>query len=153
MACETCETSEGEPIELAYDARAMRGRKVLLVTLCDEEEFVTVGDGAYKEFLRGPWLKDFGPKIQDIVVHSNGRNFGTTFKYRIMGEYSYDGETWTGFGTPILGQQVSAGQRISDAWTDRSVFGPWIRFKVSINDTSVKEPGTLSVVVAIKLFT
>jgi hypothetical protein len=130
------------------------GQKVILVELCDERSFTTLGGGAYANSIVGPVLKDMGPFIEDIVVHANGRNFSTNFKYKILGQYSYDGETWTNFASDVLSEQTTTGTKISSAYSTRTDLGLRIRFKIGVNDTAAaKETGTLSVTVAIKVAT
>jgi len=130
-----------------------RGQKVLLVELCDEEPFTTIGTTTYTYHIRGGVLRDVGPSIEDIVVHANGRNFSSVFKYKVIGQYSYDGETWTDFAADLLTQQTTSGAKIGSAYSTRTDFGLRIRFKVAVIDAGAKENGVLSVTVAVKLAT
>lgn len=128
-------------------------QKVLFVELCDERTWNTIGSASYNNFIVGPILKDVGPLVEDIVVHALGRNFSTNFKYKVIGQYSYDGETWTTFAADLLSEQTTTGAKISSAYSTRTDFGLRIRFKIGVNDTGAKETGTLSVMIAVKLAT
>jgi len=150
--CETC--AGGSPPDEAdsiVDLDSATG-KVMLIELCDEEQFATNGAGAWVSNYRGPWLKGMASNVEDIVVHANGRSFSANFQYRVSAEYSYDGETWTTFASVILTAQTTTGAKIGAAYSDRTQFGPMIRFKVGVNDSATaKESGVLSVTIAIKL--
>jgi hypothetical protein len=129
-------------------------QKILMIELCDERAFTTLGSGAYANSIVGPQLKGVGPFVEDLVVHANGRNFSTNFKYKIIGQYSYDGETWTTFAGDLLSEQTTTGAKISSAYSTRTDFGLRIRFKIGVNDTgAAKETGTLSVTIAVKIAT
>lgn len=127
--------------------------RVLFAEIASTKEFVTRGNGVAQKVLVGPVFQDIGPQLQDIVVHVFGQQATANFTYKILAEYSYDGELWAAFGAALV--TVTAGNvnkyTLSAPYTTRADFGRHLRFLVEVNDNATAvEAAQLSVSVAFR---
>lgn len=119
--------------------------------ICHDRQFVVTGDTMI-EHVVGPVLEGIGPRLQDVVVHSRGRAFSTSFQYRIGVQWSYAGESWS--ATVWLdAAQTGTSPVIGNVYSTRTSFGRRIRFIVGVSGgASSTDDGLVSASVALRLF-
>ncbi len=113
-------------------------QSVMVAEILSKREFSSLGTGAVALELVGPTFREIGPQCVDIVIHGKGFNSVNGFSYRVLAQYSYDGEVWEDFTGALL--TVAAADvnktRISTPYTTRTNFGRYIRFLVETDDTA-----------------
>ena len=140
-------------------ARAMRTaqtRKVAVITLCTDRQFVTQGSTTYKNFVVGPRvLQGVGPLLESIAAQGRGKDFSTNFRFKLVGEYSVDGELFSAFGGTIIGETTAQGNVVPTPHSTLTDYGNDLRFSVAVSNTTgtAVESGNLSLFVSLKFAT
>lgn len=133
-------------------AETTRGSaRIDIYNLLNQSAEVTQGAGATPTYRQiGPVYHNIGPHLEDLVIHAELENKTTNFKYRVAGEYSYDGVNWQSFSSDVLTEQTSNGYVVGAAFNTRTDLGMHVRFKLGLADTGSQEQGDLSISVAFK---
>ena len=135
--------------------RQPSARKVVVVPLCVERQFSTLGSTTYKYYIVGPRkIEAAGPFIEDIVGHARGKDFTAQFNWKLVGEKSFDSEIWNQFSADIIPVTTSAGTANPAVHNNRSDYQLNIRFLIGVaNGTGTTiEIGNLTAYAAIKFW-
>lgn len=142
------------PVQSAGRKLAMSGNgKIASFTLCASKALLTDGDSSYDDIQVGPVLSGIPLYVEDMVVQALCESRTAGFKYKIKGQWSFDGKTWEDYDSDLLGEQSVSGAVNGSAYTTRTDFGRYVRFLVSVNDAGAVEQGVLSVIVVLKFWT
>lgn len=81
------------------------------------------------------------------------QNRTTNFEYKVTGEWSFDGETWSPFDGDILPAQTANGQINGSPYSDADDMGLMLRINIGVRNTAgaAIESGTLSLVLVVDL--
>lgn len=83
--------------------RSMGGsQSVMVAEITSKRDFTSLGTGALALELVGPVFREIGPQCVDIEVHGKGYNAVNGFSYRVLAQFSYDGESWENFANALL---------------------------------------------------
>ena len=132
----------------------MRNIPVKFIEVFSERSFTTNATGAYILIrVLEDELKDVGPYIDGLIAYTVLRDKSANFEYKIVGEWSNDGETWTAFGADIIGPTAINGQVVSANYTTALDFGRHIRIMVAVKPTTgtTIENGVLSLSIGLQL--
>jgi len=127
---------------------------VRMVPLLKEKLLTTNGTGSYVLMRIGPQqLWGIGPLLDGITLYGILRDKSANFEYKVVGEWSNDGETWTAFGGDILGPTSANGQVVSAEFTVALDFGLYVRLMVGVKPTTgtAIETGVLSLTARFRL--
>ena len=127
---------------------------VRMVPLCKERLFNTNGTGSYVLIRVGPQqVWGIGPLLDGIIVYATLRDKSANFEYKVVGEWSNDGETWTAFGADIIGPTTANGQVVSAKFSTALDFGLYVRLLVAVKPTTgtTIETGVLSLTAGFQL--
>ncbi len=125
-----------------------------MVPLLKEKLLTTNGTGAYVLMRIGPQqLWGIGPLLDGITIYGILRDKSANFEYKVVAEWSNDGETWTAFGADILGPTSANGQVVSTEFTVALDFGLYVRLMVGVKPTAgtAIETGVLSLTARFRL--
>lgn len=132
--------------------------RILVLDLLDERQYTTKGTDSYVYYLLTD--EDFsglGPNIEDIQVIAELKDSTSDFRFKVKGQKSYRGETWTDFGGDVLGEQSAAASPIpGNVYSTRTDLAcPRIQLLLGIKNAtgvSTLQTGVLSLMVIIKFF-
>ncbi len=127
---------------------------VRMVTLFKERLFTTNGTGSYVLVRVSPkQLENIGPFLDGIIAYAICRDKSANFEFKLIGEWSNDGETWSAFGGDIVPATTANGQVVSANYTTAQDFGLYVRFLVGVKPSTgtAIETGVLTLALGLQL--
>jgi hypothetical protein len=147
-----------EKAKQSFRVGAKSGRvPVLWFDLATERTFEATqaigGTPAYNEYiLTGAEFESLGPYIQELMIHTEGRDFSANFSYDLILQYRYD-NAWV--SQSLLTAFVTTTTYTITQYTTRTKFGKNMRLvlRTQINSGSTIQQGILSLGIAARLLT
>jgi len=130
----------------------MPQEKIVTIVLCDRKECIVNAVTTYQGVIVGN-VDDSGPHIDSLRVYATGQTFAAGFKYKVTGEHSYDGSTWTAFAGDVFAEINAVGNVVGAVYSTTSDFGPHMRFTLQTYANVAGTGGTISLMLALRFAT
>ena len=121
---------------------------VQIVKVAEKKAITTVATNFQTAHTTTPVM--WGAYVESITAHVLVDDYSGAFTYKITGEYSVDGVTWTAFSGDVLSQQqiTGTGNDIGTAYTTVTDFGLRLRFNLEVKGSTGGAGATLTVALA-----
>lgn len=132
--------------------------RILVLELRDQRQYSTKGTDSYVYYVvTDEDFANLGPYIEDIQVIAELKDSTADFRFKVKGQKSYRGESWSDFSGDVLGEQTAAASPIAgNVYTTRTDLAcPRIQLLIGIkNADSVTtfQNGVISLQLIIKFF-
>ena len=129
---------------------------IRIVQIMDRENISTNGSATWTPRKFAPKdIQNVGPYLVGMRVHAKLAEKSTNFQYRVVGQWSVDGITWTDFANPLLTTQSADGSVVSSEYTTTTDFGIFIRVSIQASNASgtAVENGVLTVFLVLHYIT
>lgn len=135
-----------------------RMQKILVLDLVDQKQYVTRGSDTWVYYtVTDPEFERLGPYIEDLLVGAELMDNTTNFRFKVVGEKSYRGDSWLAFAGDVLAEQTTAASPIvGTAYTTRGdLAAPRIRLRIGVRNAAgitTIENGVVSLYVVLKFW-